>query len=446
MGYRDWGWLRSAAKSILNIPGTDNVLRHMDFMAFTGFCDSPAFVLRLDRSENVKWVYEHCALLAMIVNKNATAMSNGHWWVTDAADNDILDEYPNLKRLFRNPNPLQTWQEFIVQLDIYRQLYGEVFVHAVVSAGFELRDACALWVLNPNDVHVRTTGKMFMQSKLDEIIVGYTLNVNGKRIPLDNQNVLHIKDTNQNLAFCSIDSRGKSRLSGLENTIKNILIAEEAIYSLNRDRGAMGILSNESKDAIGSMPITPQEKENLQVLNKQTYGITQGKSKVIITDNALKWQQMSFNVDDLKLFEGLEKNIQTLASVFDYPFPLLGIQNRSSLNSTTGKFSSEEKRMLYQDNIIPKANLYAQKFTAWLGLEDTRIICDFSEVEALQTAETEAADTLNKKSSALHTMYQDGAITLQEYRLALGYDEEMNGETLFNDGRQEDTADTDGYQ
>ena len=50
---------------------------------------------------------------------------------------------------------------------------------------------------------------------------------------------------------------------------------------------------------------------------------------------------------------------------------------------------------------------------------------DFAEVECLKKTETEKAETLYKQNQALKIAYEKGIISLAEWRLAIGMNEEI---------------------
>lgn len=409
-----------------DIPMYDT-MKHMDFFAFTGNSCSPGFCIDLSSCKGIDEAYESCSPLSTVIGRNAQAMGNAKWWITDEKDNDVSSKYENISRLLKNPNPLQTWTEFMFQFDIYRMLYGEVFVWAAVPEGLDINEASSLWVIKPSYIEIDNTKKLYFQKDLKEIVNNYYLIIGTSKTKLNNEHILHIKDTYQNLDFSPLDLRGKSRMTGLEDQIKNIIQANEAIYSLNRDRGAQGILSNRTKDKIGALPLTPVEKENIQKTYNNNYGILKHLNKVLLTEASLDWQQMSFNVKDLMLYEGIAENIQQIADAYDYPYGLLGGGESLKYNNM-----SELKRVLYQDNTIPMAGLYSEKFTGFFNLGNDRIYADFSHVEALKESEKEKATALHTKVLALDILWKSKLITLEEYRLALDYDIQMDGKTLYN--------------
>ena len=424
--------------------GFNDIFARYHFMEWTGNgCGDNGFHVNLDGCSGIDDAYCRCSTLRTITNRIAGAHNNGKWWLVDAKDNDVLDRYKGIKQLLKKPNPIQTWGEFMAQLDVYRQLYGEVFVYAVVPVGYSVQDASALWVINPGYIDIEITGKLYMQSDLDNIILSYYLNAGGVRTKLDKEHLLCIKDISQNIRMSPSDIRGKSRLLGLENSIRNVIQAEEAVYALNKDRGAMGILSNETKDAVGNIPLSQEEKERLQKEYNSSYGLRAKQRKIIITDAAVKWQQMSFNVEQLKLFEGMDFNIQRISDALDYPYELL-----SSGKGTTYSNKQESKKLLYQDTIIPISKLYAEKFTEFFGLDRASFFVDFSDVDCLRESEAEKADMLYKQNQAMKIAYDAKVISTSEWRLAIGMDEQIykpdnNDTTIQNNeddqGREDST-------
>lgn len=417
-----------------DIPMYDT-LKHMDFFSFTGGFCSPGFCLDLSSCSGIDQAYYKCSPLSTIIGRNAMAMANGKWWITDKKDNDKSDKYKNISKLLENPNPVQSFTEFIIQLDTYRQLYGEAFIIANVPVGLSIQDATSLWVIKPSYIEIEKSNKLYLQSDLEDIVIKYYLDINGQKTEIDKDHILHIKDIYQNLNFCPTDLRGKSRIMGLEDPIRNIIQAYEAIYTLNRDRGAQGILSNSGTDTVGPIPITEEEKKSIQEQYLSRYGLKKNQSKVIITEAALRWQQMSFNVKDLMLFEGLENNIKQLSNALGYPYNLLSEGSQTQYNNQ----QSSDKR-LYQDNTIPISIIYSERFTNFFQLGRDRIYIDFDHV--LREADSEKALTLQRKIDSLEKVYRLGVISLEEFRLAIDYDEQISGITMYNGNEGQNTEDT----
>lgn len=423
-------------RNIGNIFGTgkglsaDTGARKLDFFVWTGNSCSIGFELDLDSIEGITSAYNKCSILSTIINRNALSMANCKWWIVDDKDNDVSDKYPALKVLMKQPNPLQSWSEFVMQMDVIRQLYGEVFVYSATPTGFDKSESSALWVINPQYVDIELTGKLYSQSKLDDIVKGYFFNIDGKRTHVESYNILHIKDSYQNISISPSDIRGQSRLSGLRNAIRNVIQAEEAIYSLNKDRGAQGILSNKTSDISGHLPLSDEEKEKLyQELGR--YGIGEGYRKIIIANQDLNWQSMSFSVKDLMLFEGIESNVRRIAEAFGYPSELLNNQQGTTFNNKQVSIP-----YYYRQTIIPIAKMYGESFTKFFELDGCNIVTDFSDVEELKKSENEKSESEHKINQAMKIAYENGIVSKAEWRLRLGMDEEIYKPENTNNNEQ----------
>ncbi|MDR0575636.1 MAG: phage portal protein [Tannerella sp.] len=400
-----------------------------DFMAYAGDLGAPAFCVDLKSFYGLREAYDKCSPVSSIINKLSTAMTNGKWWIVDENDSDASKQNKATLNLFTSPNPLQTWTELIFQAEAYRYVFGEVFFYFSFPVGFSPSESTCIWVISPGYVEIEETGKLYNQTNIENIIKGYALDMGNERIRISPDEMLHIKDSFANLDFNPRDLRGKSRITTLEYEVRNIIQAQEAIYSLNKDRGAQGIITNKSKDASGNIPLTPAEKEKIQYELK--YGLSERQKKVILADVDLGWQQMSFNVKDLMLFEGIKANIENVADAFNYPFELLANQK-----GTTFDNKSESEKIMYQDAIIPFSKIYAEKFTNHLDLKGSKIVIDFSEVECLREAEKEKAEALKLHNEANEISFRNKIVTREEWREIIGMDQKIKGNSFYENGNE----------
>jgi HK97 family phage portal protein len=408
----------------------------VDFMSFDGNKDTEPFYISFDKLPGVRKAYCKCSPVSTMINRLASSMANGQWWLTDKDNNDVRNVHTELGLLLKRPNPLQIRTEFIKQVDIYRSLYGITYIWAVIPEGFASpEDAVALWPLNPERITpvYKENTRFYYNRNIEDIIEKYVITVGNETINVNPKEILCIKDNS--LDMLSENEACTTKLKGLEYEVRNIMQAQEAIYSLNKDRGAMGIITNKSKDASGNIPLIPEEKEELHTEIKKNYGLSHKQAKVIITNADLGWTPMSFNVRDLMLFEGIKQNIESIADAFNYPFELLANQK-----GTTYANRNEAIKYLYQDNVIPNANIYAEKFTNFFNLENAKIEIDFSNVEYLKEAQKEKAEALLKMNNALKIAYELNVITREEYREALDLDEKPKGETYYDENTNETTG------
>ncbi|MCL1933060.1 MAG: phage portal protein [Candidatus Azobacteroides sp.] len=416
--------------NIASVFGYSKRISGIQTVIFTGNGNTPAFEIDLTSFYGLKDAYEKCSPISTIIGKLATAMSNGKWWIVDENDNDLRKAEKKTSALLERPNPLQSWTELMIQAETFRYLYGEVFFYFSIPEGFGAKDASGVWVINPEYTDIDYYGKMYDQRNVENIVKRYILRINNDHREIKPNEILHVKDIYQNINFNPNDLRGKSRLISLKYEIKNIIQAQEAIYSLNKDRGAQGILINRNRDESGNVPLTKSRKDDLQKQFNE-YGLSEKQKKVIISDTDVDWKQISYNVRDLMLFEGMKANTENIADAFNYPFELLA-------NSKGATFSnkSEAEKIMYQDSVIPFSKIYAEKFTSFFGLKNSKIIIDFGEVECMKESRKEEAGALQSLNSANETAYRNGVITVNEWRRSIEMDE-ITGGDVYNERKKE---------
>lgn len=400
---------------------------HPDYFIFTGDECSRPFCLDLTDYSGYKKAYERCSPLSSVIDRCSKSLSNGRWWVVDEYNNDIIKKYPNISYILENPNPLQTFTEFLINVHTLLLVYGEVYLIKNKPVGIDYIES--IWAINPENINTKFTKNSILDcKKIDNIISHYELSISGNNHIIPCENIIKISDNHQNLNYLCDDYLSNSRINALYHEINNILIAQEAIFSLNRDRGAMGILSNEDKDTTGKLPLKENEKIEIQEKLNNFYGLGTSQRKILLTNASLKWQPMSINVKELMLLEGMKQNVESIADMYEYPFGLLANQNGQTFNN-----KNEDKKTLYQDNIIPFSSIYEKKFTKFLGLKDgDRISIDFSHIECLMQGEKEKAESLRMKNLANEIAYRNGVISLEEWRLSLEMDEKPYGINFFS--------------
>ena len=209
--------------------------------------------------------------VASIFNKRASAKANVKLQVVDKKTNEPVDN--NLSRLLANPNFFQSTKEYINQASLFRDIYGNEYDYLFFGVGIKPENAKSMTSLVPAFMDIKYKSETLYYMDIDpNIIYKYKFDNTTTDIPSEqiihmNDNRVHIHGQDQTLL------KGESKLKSLMMPLINIQAAYEARGILIRNRGALGILSNDTKDGIGStLPLDDTEKENLQSKYRQ-YGI-----------------------------------------------------------------------------------------------------------------------------------------------------------------------------
>jgi hypothetical protein len=387
------------------------------------FYEMGSFDFGFDREDGLSpaRAYNNCAVLRTVVSRNAQSMSNGRWFITDAPDmtgSDVSKGFPAIQKLLTRPNPDQEWGEFIIQCDVYRQLFGSVFIYASTGIGAPNSETEAVWVLAPREVRRKADGSTF------------EITIDGVMIEVDEERICEVRDTGifpkplRRKRNSDYNEHRKGRVHAARFAIKNITQAEEAIYSINRDRGALGAWVDDSDSPGTKVAISPVEAETLLERLRRAYGIVRSKFKMMVIRHKMKWVPMSMSVRDLMLIEGMNKNLETICNTFDYPMELL---------VSNSKYSNKEvAKGYYDDAVIPFSLIYASKLRHLLLNDEAYFVIDFSHVPAMKEAEEQKAKVYYQKATAVVKLYEDGILSREEVRLEMGYEQQVEGKTMFN--------------
>lgn len=364
------------------------------------------------------YAYNYSSAVNTVINKKVRAHINGVWTIVDAEGNEAGGQAPDIRRLLKRPNVIQSWSEFNAQMKLESQVYGEALILPVVPPGFDRLQTRSLWVIPGWMWKTVKTGKFFMQTDIEQVITHYEIdNQKGTKVNILPGEVIHVRDlttpvtTNNDELF-----NGQSRLFPLKWPVWNTHAAMEGRNVMITKRGAIGILTNESGDAIGeAMPIDPTEEQKIQD-GFQDYGLARSQSQVIITSAKLKWQSMTMPTKDLMLHEETANSTIMIADAYDVPPDLMGVGK----NDRTYENVKEAKKGLYQDAVIPESLPMAEGFTNWLLMGTAlRFEITFDHLEVFQRAKKEEADAIKAINDGLKVAYEQKIITLEEWRMFL---------------------------
>ncbi len=351
--------------------------------------------------------YEHyleIPELRTVINKRASMMADGLPILKDLEGN-IVDNHPWVFELLDNPNPTQSWSDVIFTLSINDALYSNSFAYAPKrSFGF-----VNLFVPLPsNQIIINLSGKRLKQFDQEGLIESFVFcyDDNNKE-KLDIEEVVYLM-TPDGLNIVNPNTR----MEALKYPLSNIRAAYSKRNVLLENIGALGILSARSNDIGGAIPMTPEEKREIQ---QDWY--RRSKDELIITEADVNWQPMSYPTKDLMLYEELTADKMAIVDIY-------GLNSYVFSQEKGATFSNvkEGLKMAYTDTIIPETRAMYDSISEQLGLiaEGYKLCPDFSHIPVLQTDENQYAQALDTKASALLKIQQSGVLlTDEEMRIIL---------------------------
>lgn len=385
-----------------------------------------------------KFAYDFCFPVACVADRLAEYDIAGTLQILrnkgKGKDNFATGDWAvRMGKFLAQPNPLQSWEQFRGQQNVYKRVFGFCPVLPIVPIGFEALPEYALSMINipPWLFEARSTRKLLYQNKLEEIVKEYVVTILGETFILNPNQVIILEDSFMQDEQCDF-LLPQSRLVGLDMAVSNLCAAMEADNVLLKKKGPLGVWSHDAsatKDSVaGYVPMSSTEKKELQDA-LQHYGMSWNQYQYVISRQPVKWAAMSFDVKQLGTKETVIASEKAICHRYGYPYVLYEETDATYANG------SNAARGVYQNNIIPNNTKDLAKYNKFFKAEENnaKIVCDYSELPALQEDKLAQAQAANEWNSALEKEYLNNVITLNEWRTARGYDTRPDGDVYYKD-------------
>ena len=352
-----------------------------------------------------------------VLNYRATAKKNVRIRAvskTDDKDSTSPNAVKALK-LLNNPNYFQQGKEFIRQSSLFHDITGNEYLYFQKAIGFKPTNAKQIFTLPPQNVDIKFDNyDFFFFVEPNDADIKYTFKAGNEQIPLVNENIVHLNDNRVKLDKDLL--KGESKLKALRAPINNILAAYGARNTFLVNRGALGILSNSSKDGVGgTVNLNPEDKEKLQKEFKK-YGVQKEQWHTIITNMSLTWQQMGVDIEKLRVFEEVEQDFYKITDSYGLDRALFSSNRGVTFNNKEGA-----QKQFYENTIIPEFSEWIGAINHYFGTEKEswELIGDFTHLPFFQEDKKQRGQALQTLVNSLSQALQDGAITIDQYQSEL---------------------------
>lgn len=365
-----------------------------------GFLPGQEEWVQIDGNEGA--TYNTCAPLAIVVDRVAQMTSVGkirHWKGNkNTTEDKELFNTPELNLIY-NPNPLQSKDDLLREFSIHRNIFGIAYQY---GAGFVNRGLSGsptfLWNMLPELVSYETSGKLYQATELSEIF---------KRIWFDRGGTGEFVIDPKDILFRSVGNATnilapQSPLTKVRQELSNIIASMAYRNVILRKKGAIGMLSGDSKDADGgTAPMNLKEFEKMEKEYQSGYGLYSKQMQVLMSRYPMKWTPMTYETSKLELFREVDENMCKIIDLYGAHKDLFSIAKGSTLAETGGKMI-EAERQVYQNKIIPQTEDDMNALSKWLGLhkKGEYLTLDYSHVPAMQDNEEVAANIMSLEVAA----------------------------------------------
>ena len=358
-------------------------------------------------------IYMTTPQLYAVIQRKGYLMASGIWKHYDKNGEQIEDS--EVVKLLNNPNPLLTGKEHIRQYVENKSIYGNNYEYLNNIIGSDL--PASIMNLEPYKVEIKTTGKYYKQTEISDIIKEYQL-LHGSTVldSFEPNEINHTKIPNGQNAI-----KGDSPMRPLFMPISNIRSAYAFRNVIMNKKGALGLLSNDSKSPEGAIPLTDKERKRLEKEYQKTYGVDNDQLQVIMSNSSLKWQAMSYPTKDLMLFEEVDADFRTLIDAYGLNDNIFSREKGSTFTNL-----AEGLIQAYQETIIPESEEISLNRTKLFGLEEKNEVVKltYDHIPALQEDKAKEAERIERISRAANALTQSGVLERDEIRDVLNFDKE----------------------
>ena len=319
---------------------------------------------------------------------------------------DVI-ENKTLSTLLKNPNPNQTWEDFLEQAVIYYLCGGEAPIYG--DAVIPTRLPKELLILRPDWLTPTMSNQSIGQvaewkyTATDSAQSSYSMSISPA-------NLLMFKSLDP---LCRI--RGLSPLNPAAFAIDQLNEYNKTNYSLLKN-GMQPSGSLTAETEIGETQFT-----RLKEQFADTYTGSQNNGKPLVLEGGLKWQPFGFNMRDAEFLGGKTSSKKDVCEALGVPTQLIGIDG-----SQTYANYEQARAAFYEDKAIPLLDKFLASLNKWLGfragLRPDDVICvDIDGVAALEPRRAERNQVLDKIQS----------ISTNEKRAAMGYEPVDGGDAVL---------------
>lgn len=406
VGKMHFGWGQEAYTG--NLPLTPTVLN------LTG---SPQW--EYITNENAYKMYLTTAEVYSVIKRRGFMLASGiwkHYKVNKSGEAEEIVNSPLLKFL-DNPNPLMSGNDFLRQWSENELVFGNNFMSKVY--GTFLQDyPSALHNLPPHRVEIKTSGKIFRQTRIEDIILEYRLMLDGNP-PHDSYSTDEILHTKIISGVNPI--QGESPLIPLYMEIGNIRQAKNFRNVIMSKNGALGMITPKQQTGQGAIPLTAENKQDIERQYAQQYGAGADQVKVMITQGAVEWQAMTYPTKDMMLFEEVSADFRTIIDLYGLNDNLFSREKASTFTNL-----QDGLKHAYQVTTIPEAEEKAMSLSKSIGLIERGefLTLEYDHLPILQKNAKEKAEELNLKANAVQKLQASTVYTNQEIKDIIPFEQQ----------------------
>ena len=368
---------------------------------FLSFIHGKGRVLNYDP---FKW-YKENPVVFKAIDERSKAISNAQYYILTKDGEQIQTD---LTAFLNKPNKDLTGVEFLYQLVTFMSIWGTSYTQVVRGSRFATLQNQSLENLEADKMVFDFKNKIPKVERLKGN--DFTPEIyyrDGLLHPIDNENLLPIFDT----VIFSNPYYSESRLKSLQLEVSNVQRNLEFKNTVLSSPTGIGMLTSDNKDANGSIPITTEEKKEMEEDLAKTYGAGVNQIPVRVTRMPVKYESTIPDLKSLKLDETQTISALNIFGHFGLPkelYPAL-------IKGSTFENQSVSFKRFLQSEGQSLADKIARTFNDFYQPTDGLLKLGFNHMPIMQEDESVKQDVISKKIDNLVLALQNGAINQNEF-------------------------------
>lgn len=342
-------------------------------------------------------------VLSTLINIRADYLSQFNFFEVNDAGEKV--ENSDFNRLIENPNPYQSKQDFLKQLEWYILCFGWVYQRPYGADGMP---ANYLYNLSTPDITFDNEIKRSLIQKRADIKELGKFSFNYKDfdtdIKMQVKDVIQFFDISNGLGGNPFTS--PSRISSIRKSTENISLALDAQNIMGGQIGREMIFKEKQSNSIDSaMPLASGDKQDME-RKFQGYGAQSGRNRTVILNKEMGWKSMHIPNADL----GFEETISLNANLMGQSLQVPNSVYKAYMQGDTFENQNQGLLGFLQGTMQARANDIANSWSSYFGI---KIKASIEHLPIMAKVEDVKIDRVLKISQAFRNLTQGGLTTDQ---------------------------------
>ncbi len=348
--------------------------------------------------------------LNIAISKGAEMFSNAIIEHVDKNGNVIPNS--DVMKLLGYPNPLQCLEQFLYEYYVYNAIYNTNLIYKNYGTDSRIIEPipATLRCMPVGLMEINTTGRMYDQTSIDGIVKDYRL-IYYERLYKPSE-IIHITEgVSANGGLSST-----SPIESLQMALSNIVASMKSLNVITTERGLVGFISSDGSvsDSDGNaLPFDKDERERTENDYRKRYGVDGAQGHVTFTHAKIKWTPMTFDVQQLMLYEGLEDAFCQILGRYGLDRRIFPKSILAKGNLTEGNGVVEGLKGTYQNTMQPLANKLCNRLTNEFRLReiDGSYLRARFDMPCMREDELKEAQAALANTQRLEIIYRNNLIT-----------------------------------